>query len=752
MKHEMLKKAVSLLLALVLVVGLIPTGYAAEKEETPAVSFQDVENTYDVSDLILDSALAEKEEEMEPPMITNEDGEVRVSIVLAGASALEKWNWQTQAVSGNAEIAAYRGALRDEQETMQTKISRAIGRQLDVEWNLTLTSNVISAWVLPEEIEEISRMPGVKQVVLETKYEPCVADVGTAQPNMATSSPMIGADAAWAADYTGVSQRIAIIDTGLDTDHQSVDEGAFLHALEETNGGAENADLMDALDIAAAIDQLNIYKGYANSTGQIIADKNLTPDKLYVSAKIPFGYNYADRSLYLTHDNDQQSGHGSHVAGIAAGNRYIPDGNGGYVSALDTVFSQGVAPDAQILVMKVFGVTGGGYTSDMVAAVEDALVLGCDSINMSMGSAVAGFTDAALYTDVFERLENSDTVISISAGNNGAWANETGHGYLYAEDVNLQTAAEPGTHSTAMTVASVENDGMVGKTFHVGDQTVTYAEVQMYGRPNLLSSLDTSAGGNGTELEYVHLDTYGNEYNYEGINVMGKVVIVSRGNGMTFKDIHSIAARKGAVAVVVYNNEPGPGMKMDVTGSGVDIPIVGITQKAGEAIKDASTKQLTDDGWDTPYYTGKMTVYKDASDSAISLNSEYYTMSSFSSWGVPGTLSIKPEITAPGGNIYSINGETAATDQYVTMSGTSMAAPQVAGMAAVLAQYLDETGLDETTGLSQRHLIQNLLMSTATPILDGSTGLPYSLLQQGAGLANLEAVLNAESYVTIHGR
>lgn len=71
---------------------------------------------------------------------------------------------------------------------------------------------------------------------------------------------------------------------------------------------------------------------------------------------MPFGYNYIDNSLYLTHDEDMQGGHGSHVAGIANANRYIPDGEGGYREAATATGVVGNAPDSQILVMKVFGI------------------------------------------------------------------------------------------------------------------------------------------------------------------------------------------------------------------------------------------------------------------------------------------------------------------------------------------------------------------------------------------------------------
>ncbi len=79
---------------------------------------------------------------------------------------------------------------------------------------------------------------------------------------------------------------------------------------------------------------------------------------------------------------------------------------------------------------------------------------------------------------------------------------------------------------------------------------------------------------------------------------------------------------------------------------------------------------------------------------------EPYTMSDFSSWGVPGSLELKPEITAPGGNIYSVNGVIPGGESYETMSGTSMAAPQIAGMAALVSQYLE----GNRTGRSGRPL------------------------------------------------
>lgn len=135
-------------------------------------------------------------------------------------------------------------------------------------------------------------------------------------------------------------------------------------------------------------------------------------------------------------------------------------------------------------------------------------------------------------------------------------------------------------------------------------------------------------------------------------------------------------------------------------------------------------------------YTGTLTITHDIASSVI--DAENLSMSAFSSWGVTGALTLKPETAAPGGNIYSIDGATRETDQYVQMSGTSMAAPHTAGLVALLAQYIREDETMRQLDVSPRVLVQSLLMSTATPVKDSTNNnLPYPVIQQGAGLANV---------------
>ncbi len=241
---------------------------------------------------------------------------------------------------------------------------------------------------------------------------------------------------------------------------------------------------------------------------------------------MPFGYNYIDNSLYLTHDEDMQGGHGSHVAGIANANRYIPDGEGGYREAATATGVVGNAPDSQILVMKVFGIAGGAYESDYFAALEDAIVLGCDSVNLSLGSSYAGLARAKCTRSSWTIWKKTDTVMVVAAGNNGHWAEGSRPKNLYAEDVNLSTAGSPGTYTNTLAVASVDNDGSIGGYFRLGETRIFYNE-QLFSQDSM-RTLDTS--GTGTEYEYLLIDGVGLKEDYAGMDLTDKIVFCSRGN------------------------------------------------------------------------------------------------------------------------------------------------------------------------------------------------------------------------------
>ncbi len=733
MKKHLSKRLLSLVLALVLCVGLAAPAAAAD--HTQDIQFEQVDNSL-VSASLEDRKVPLTAQEMEHATTDR----VRVSIVLEEESTLAA-GYSAENVAENASAMSYRQTLRTRQDQVAQAISAQAlnGQQLDVVWNLTLAANIISANVQYGQIEAIAKVAGVADVFVETQYAPDVVETGAADPNMATSSAMIGSGNAWASGYTGVGSKIAVIDTGTDTDHQSFDADAFLYAIEQTG---KEVDLMDDIDIADVKGQLNV-------------GGRIDPQTAYLNAKLPFAYNYVDKDYDITHDKDDQGEHGSHVAGIATANRYIPNGDGTYSEALTSVHTQGVAPDAQLITMKVFGKGGGAYDSDYMAAIEDAIVLGADSINLSLGSGNPGFSNHnnKEYQDIMENLTKAGAVVCISAGNSGTWQENTIYGFLYNDGVSMQTDGSPGSYTNSFTVASVDNTGNTGSFLDFGEglSAVSFTETSGYTNAPI-ATLDTT--GNGTEYDFVLFENTGKDGS--GNNLLtdyaelcaGKVVMVYRGTS-SFYEKHDAVGEVGGAACIVVNNQPGT-INMDLSSSTATIPCVSITQADGEAIKElATTTAVTDEADNVLYYTGKVTI-SSAVQAVQGDVDGYKTMSSFSSWGVPGSLELKPEITAPGGNIYSVNGIVAGGKAYENMSGTSMASPQMAGMSAVMAQYIRENDLTAKTGLSARQLAQSLLMSTAEPLIEDREDAGcyyYSVLNQGAGLANVSDAINANSYI-----
>lgn len=316
MKHTHSRnRLLSLLLVLAMLFSFAAPAMAAEGSDAK-VSFRQVDN----SRVTASDREPVVEEETSQPEYADTDM-VRGSIFL-NQKATVAADFSTEGIATNRAAMAYRAKLQTAQDTLTASIERVTGEKLDVVWNMTLAADAISANVEYGQIKTIEKLYGVEKVVLETRYEPQESITSAENgPNMVISTQMTGTNVAWQSGYTGAGMRVAIIDTGLDIDHQSVDPDALAFALEENAESRDQSyaayvsglDLLDAEEIAGVLSQLNASKHY----------ENLTAKDLYRNLKAPFGFNYVDGSLEITHDNDTEGGHGSHVAGIAAANRYV---------------------------------------------------------------------------------------------------------------------------------------------------------------------------------------------------------------------------------------------------------------------------------------------------------------------------------------------------------------------------------------------------------------------------------------------
>ena len=487
----------------------------------------------------------------------------------------------------------------------------------------------------------------------------------------------------------GEGKVVAVIDTGVDMTHP-----AFTGALHGTPA-------LSADKVASLTPQLGDGK-----TGT------------YVSEKFPFAYDYADNDPDASPTGEAGS-HGTHVAGITAGN------------AGEIV---GIAPDAQIIVAKVARSSNGGIPdSALLAALDDMVILHPDVVNLSLGQTGGMDNEAdSMYATVFKSLQNAGVTVNAAAGNEytAGYGNLSGKNLPYASDPDSSVLCEPASYSSVVSVASVDNS-LAHSAFTVGDRTIAYQRAGGADGQKMPDLSDLTGG----PFEYVDggigspEDGAALKAKYpEGL--AGKIVLVKRGS-LTFQDkFNNIAGSKPA-GFIVYNNVPGDSLVvMSLATDGV--PAAFISQADGEAMLAAADHHLS-------VAPGKVVP-----------PSSKYSMSSFSSWGVTPDLRLKPEVAAPGGNIYSsVPGGT-----YEFMSGTSMATPQMAGVSAVVLQRVQNDPLFASMSAREKvDVVQNLIMGTAAPIVDPlqDTGAPYSPRKQGSGLVNVLAATTSSVYPTVVG-
>lgn len=387
---------------------------------------------------------------------------------------------------------------------------------------------------------------------------------------------------------------------------------------------------------------------------------------------------------------DDCGGHGTHVAGIVGAN------GGGLI---------GVAPNATLGAYRVFGCAGSTTAEVMLEAMEMAKDDGMQVVNMSIGAA---FQWPKYPTAVAaDRMARGGVVTIASAGNSGT--------------AGLYASSAPALGKHVVSVASYDNAAARLNQFTVSPDGTAIGYAPATGSPAAPTSgsLPMSRTGNVDSLTDACTALPPG-------SLTGTAALVRRG-GCAFHIKALNAQTAGAAAVVIYNNVPGRINATVVGTPAITVPTVSISDTEGALINSRLASGAVDLTW-----TADIGNFPSATGGLVS---------SFSSYGLAPDLTLKPNVGAPGGAIYSTY--PLEGGGYATLSGTSMAAPHVAGAAALMLQN------DPTLGARPMEFLARG-QNTAKPALwagNPALGLTDTVQQQGAGMVQVVDAIQATTLV-----
>lgn len=663
----------SLLLAVLMFAGcfMFPTSansFFADENGIPSPNLGDPDNGNKQADL--SGALSMKVEH-----VYNSEDIVPVIVRLEGESLLER------AIAKGMNVADYvmseegKAQLAAMQQAQEQAIAQFGDKLVSVGYRYTTLFSGFSCQVKFKELAGIESAGVVRKAMIAERYE-----TQSVVTDNALNAYGTGIYNSSQTGYTGKGIVVAVLDTGLDYTHSAFQR---LPDCPPTLTKERVQELFPYLEASKL-------------------DENAVWESTYHTDKLPFGFDYADKDADYYPSND----HGTHVAGIIAGK--------------DDVIT-GVAVDAQLLTMKVFGNEDkGAKQEDILAGLSDAVMFGVDVINMSLGST-CGFSRAADdegINEVYDSVREAGINLIVAASNNASSAKGSENG-----DTNLlgnpdsATIGSPATYPSSMAVASVT--GAKTNYLFANGEFPVYLIKAKRSNGDEIEFYDLMLDGAQTKtLEYVLVPGIGNDGNYEQVDVKGKIAVIKRGVS-TFEEKVETAKNHGALGAIIYNNVSGT-----------------ITMTIGMSTLPATSISMDSGKYFESHPTGTLVLDKD--------NLAGPFISDFSSWGPNPNLELSPDVTSYGGDINS-----AVRGGYDILSGTSMASPNLAGSAALVRQVVKEK-YPELTSRETMIMVNRLLMSTAS-ILRNEANNPYSPRKQGAGLADAERAIKTPAYLLVQG-
>ncbi|HEM2742905.1 TPA: S8 family serine peptidase [Streptococcus suis] len=471
------------------------------------------------------------------------------------------------------------------------------------------------------------------------------------------------------------------------------------------------------------------HKDMRLDDGVIPKIKDITPSTTGTyTLKVPHGYNYVSGNDNLYDDTHEP--HGMHIAGTLAGNATDEE-----VASKKGV--DGIAPNAQLLVYKIFSNDPKNYKAETedaaYAAIEDAIKHGADVISLSVGYYDSGLPGNAYYT-IAKRAAEKGIIITAAIGNAGASSSDTSFD-LHTNNAlgAVDTATTVGVAATPAVIAvgSARNTHLVQREFMLNGQSFGYYPI---GYTTL------------TEGKYEFVDAGNGRWEeVQGLDLAGKVAVIKK-DKFDLKDAVRNLKFKDVAGLVVINTDQGWNKDYYRTHQLLvdDKTLLSYSSIWGISLSGEDGRRLLEVANQSQGNTGLVLKPTIGMKKLI----EVPTVSGFSSWGPTVNLELKPEIVAPGEDVYA----TLNDNRYGSMSGTSMASPIVAGASALLLPRIRQMTPPE--GMTRMDLLRIILMNTATPLVDvlDSSGhaLENSPRQQGAGLLQIDRAF--ETDVILHHR